>query len=197
MASKKTPQKQSKSAFIRSQPATLSAAEVVKKAKAAGIKFNPQLVYNVRGGSKAMKGTVKKTTTAKPVAAPASKTSTKVSKSDFVRARAHLSPKEIVEDAKGEGIKFDVKYVYNVRTYDKTGAKKKPAKAPATRPSAPTVKPTPKRATPRNGAPVPRPITTASSAEDLLRAVASEVGLGRAIELLQGERARVHSILRG
>jgi hypothetical protein len=44
---------------------------------------------------------------------------------------------------------------------------------------------------------VPRPITTTSSAEDLLKAVGAEIGLGRAIELLLGERARVHSILRG
>jgi hypothetical protein len=37
---------------------------------------------------------------------------------------------------------------------------------------------------------------SASSAENLLRAVAAEIGLGRAIELLHGERARTHSLLR-
>ncbi len=47
---KKTPL--SKSDFIRSQPTSVSAAEVVKKGKAQGIKFSPQLVYNVRRGSK-------------------------------------------------------------------------------------------------------------------------------------------------
>jgi hypothetical protein len=35
------------------------------------------------------------------------------------------------------------------------------------------------------------------SAETLLRAVAADVGLGRAIELLLGERARVRAFLRG
>jgi hypothetical protein len=189
----------SKSDFIRKQSLSLSAAQVVAKGKAVGIKFSNQLVYNVRGGSKAMKGTVKKTSTAKPVAATSKAAPAKVSKADFVRARKHLSPKEIVEDAKAAGIKFDVSYVYRVRGYDKTAGKKRATKAtaPTSKSSAPTVKPTTRRATPRKAAPVPRPTTTTSSAETLLTAVAAEIGLGRAIELLQGERARVHSILRG
>jgi hypothetical protein len=125
MAPKKTSKKQSKSDFIRSQPATLSAAEVVAKAKTAGITFSPQLVYNVRNGSKAQKGTAKRTAKAKPTT-------------------------------------------------------------------------TSKRATaPRQAPPVPRPITSTRSAADLLKAVAAEIGLGRAIEQLQGERARVRAILRG
>src|SRR5271154_6143886 len=107
MAAKKTP---SKSDFIRSQPTSVSAAEVVKKGKAQGIKFSPQLVYNVRRGSKATKGQAKKVATATTNAAP---------------------------------------------------------KSPATK------------------------------AEDLLRAVAAEIGLGRAVELLEADRARVHAVLRG
>jgi hypothetical protein len=103
-----------------------------------------------------------------------------VSKADFVRARAHLSPKEIVEDAKAQGIKFEAGYVYNVRGADQAAAKRKPAKAtaPATKPSA-TVKPTTKSAILTKAVPVPRPITNGSSAEDFLRAVAAEIGLGR------------------
>jgi hypothetical protein len=96
--------KQSKSAFIRKQPATLSAAEVVAKAKAAGIKFTTQLVYKVRGGSKAKKAVAKKTTTAKSVAVVTSKSPVTESKADFVRAHANLSPKEIVAKAKSEGV---------------------------------------------------------------------------------------------
>ncbi len=49
---KKTPKKQSKSDFVRVQPATLSAADVLAKAKAAGLKITPQLVYKVRSVSK-------------------------------------------------------------------------------------------------------------------------------------------------
>jgi hypothetical protein len=187
MAAKKTSKKQSKSAFIRSQPDKLSAAEVVAKGRAQGIKFSPQLVYNVRGGgSKAKKASAKKTSTARPVAGSGSKSSTKVNKADFVRARSHLSPKEIVEDARAAGITLDVSYVYNVRGSEKSKGRTKVTKQAARRAT-----------TPRTAPPVPRPITSTRSAEDLLKAVAAEVGLGRAIELLQGERARVHSILRG
>jgi hypothetical protein len=74
-AKKTSSKKPSKSSFIRTQPAALSAAEVVEKGNAAGIKFTTQLVYNVRGGSKkkptkapasAKKGTAKKTPKAAP-----------------------------------------------------------------------------------------------------------------------------------
>jgi hypothetical protein len=199
MPPKKTPTKntQSKSDFIRSQPAAVSAADVVAKGKAAGIRFSTQLVYNVRAGSRGKQVAAKKTSTPKPVSV--AKAKSKVSKADFVRARSHLSPKEIVEDAKTDGLKLGVAYVYNVRGYDKTKGKKKSTKAaaaPTARPSPTTVKPTTRpRVTPTT--PVARPIANRSSAEDLLKAMAAEIGLGRAIELLQGERARVHSILRG
>ena len=182
MAAKKTSKKQSKSAFIRSQPATLSAVEVVAKGNVAGIKFSPQLVYNVPRGSKATKGTVKKTTAAKPSAEP-SKALPAESKADFVRSRSHLSPREIVEDAKTAGLQLNVKYVYNWRRAAKAATKnKRVAKRTA------TLRPTPAGRVLSPGS---------SSAETLLRAVAAEIGLGRAIELLQSERARVHSILRG
>jgi hypothetical protein len=38
---------------------------------------------------------------------------------------------------------------------------------------------------------------SASSVDDLLRAVAAELGLGRAVEILAGERARIRAVLRG
>jgi hypothetical protein len=195
MPAKKTPI--SKSNFIRHQPSTLSAAEVVAKAKAAGVTILPGLVYEVRRTAKLKKGTAKKTTTAKPTVT--SKAAPAKSKADFVRAHSGLAPKDVVAKAKAAGLKFDVRYVYRVRAYDKTGGKKKPTKAtaPAKRPSAPNVKPTTNRATPRMAPPVPRPITTALSAENLLKALGAELGLGRAIEILAGERARVQSILRG
>ncbi len=183
MASKKTSTAKTlnKSDFIRLQPATLSATQVVAKGKAAGIKFSTQLVYNVRGGSKAKKGAAKKTTTAQPSAAP-SKADPR-SKADFVRSRSHLSPREIVEDAKTAGLQLNVKYVYNWRRAA-NGTKKKNRVVTQT---------TTSKATLTGGVRSP----ASSSAETLLRAVAAEIGLGRAIELLQGERARVQSILRG
>jgi hypothetical protein len=181
MPAKKTPQKQSKSDFIR-QHTSLSTADVIAKAKGAGLKVSSSLVYMVRGRGGAKKGAAKKgPPTPKTVI---SRSAVTVSKADFVRARSHLSPKEVVEDAKGAGIKFDVTYVYNVRGADKAAAKKKRASRKTS-----TLAVT-------NGI-GPSITATATSAEDLLRAAAAEVGLGRAIELLQGERARVSAILRG
>ncbi len=165
----------SKSDFIRKQPVTLSAAEVIAKAKAAGIKFAPVLVYKVRGRAKS-KAKAKRASTPKPIAATPSKPQ---SKADFVRGLPASTPaKEVVKLAKAAGIKLGIFYVYGVRRVAKMAAKKK-------------------RSAARTGASVPRPITTASSAENLLKAVAAEIGLGPSIEILQGERARVRAVIGG
>jgi hypothetical protein len=117
-----------------------------------------------------------------------SKKASAPNKAAFVRAHANLSPKQIVAKAKTQGLRMAVSYVYNVRAYAKSRKK-----SPAKRTSAPV---TTHRA-PRKAPAIARPIATRTSAEDLLRAVAAEIGLGRAIEVLQGERARVHAVLRG
>ena len=117
---------------------------------------------------------------------------------------ATLTGTEVVERAKANGMKTSGANVYRVRGL--FGAKT--SKTKATQPAAPpTVAPnttsktpaksTKPRATPRKSVAVPRPIATASSAEDLLRALAAEIGLQRAAEILIGERARVLSILKG
>src|SRR5580700_7429528 len=110
-----------KSDFIRSQPTTLSAAEVVAKAKTAGVKILPGLVYEVRRKAKGpAKGKTKRTTTAKPVLAsttrPASSTKPPKSKAAFVRGLPASTPaKEVVKQAKGLGLSLSVNYVYNIR----------------------------------------------------------------------------------
>jgi hypothetical protein len=181
MATKNTSKKQSKSDFIRNQPASLSTADVIAVGKSAGLKVSSALVYMARGRAGTKKGTAKRTAKAKPTTT--SKSPAKVSKADFVRARSHLSPKEIVEDGKAAGIKVDVSHVYKVRGAAKSKGKKRgAAKA---------------RATPRTARPVPRLITTTSSAEDLLKALGAEIGLGRAMEILAGERARVRVVIGG
>jgi hypothetical protein len=93
-----------------------------------------------------------------------------------------LSPKEIVAKAKAAGIKFGVGYVYNVRGYDKTAGKR--------------------RATPKRSASMAIATNGGRSASiaqvktaDLLIAVAAELGLGRAMEILAGERARVRAVI--
>jgi hypothetical protein len=163
--SKKTPV--SKSDFIRSQPATLSAAEVVAKAKAEGIKLDRVLVYKVRirqkGGA-----------TAKKAAGPKKGVA---SKAAFVRGLPASTPaKEVVAKAKTLGLSLSVNYVYNIRGAAKTAAKNR-------------------RTTARAGVAVPRPISGSPAAESLLKALAAEIGLGRAIEVLSGEHAKVRALL--
>jgi hypothetical protein len=176
---KNTSKKPSKSDFVRSQPASMSATEVVAAAKAKGISLTSALVYNVRG-PKGRKGSAtetsaKKTSTASKKVTPAK---TPTNKADFVRARTHLSPKEIVEDAKTAGLKLAIGYVYSVRAGGKKG--KGAAKKAVSKPASTT------------GA-----RSSTSKLEDLLRAAGAELGLARAIEILQGERARVRAVIGG
>jgi hypothetical protein len=182
--STKTP---NKSDFIRSQPATLSAAEVVAKAKTAGVTILPGLVYEVRRKAKGpAKGEAKRTTAAKPAPVtatrPATSTKPPKSKAAFVRGLPASTPaKDVVKQAKVLGLSLSVNYVYNIRGAAKVVATKKRAAAKT---------------------PIGSAVANIGSwsvsqhAETLLRAVAAELGVGHAIELLHAERARVHSILR-
>ncbi len=214
----------SKSDFIRQQPSDLSAAEVVDKAKASGLTIDPGLVYNVRGRAKAKgkqpKGPAQPVTRApaKPLTKAPAKPLTKApaqpvtkapakpvtkapaqpargltkpsakqpapiqSKADFVRRFPNSTPKQIVQKAGAAGIPIGVGYVYNVRSSG--NAAKKSATAPK-----PTPKPSPTT--------VGRPSGTSDRAESLLRALAAEIGLGRATEILAGQRAIVRAVLGG
>jgi hypothetical protein len=158
----------SKSDFIRAQPATLSAAEVVAKAKTEGIKLDRVLVYKVRIRARAGASSAK----SKP--GPKKGGSSKAS---FVRSLPASTPaKEVVAKAKALGMTLSVNYVYNIRGAAKTASKNR-------------------RAAARTGASVPRPVVSASSAESLLKALAAELGLGRALEILSSERARVRTLI--
>lgn len=110
------------------------------------------------------------------------KTSKKTSKADFVRNVPPSTPvKDVIAKAKAAGLSVSKTYVYLVRGSARTKATKKP---PARRVTIA-----------RRGASVARPIATMSSAEDLLKAVAAEVGLGRAMVILAGERARLRAVI--
>jgi hypothetical protein len=190
--------------FILSLSTALPIKDVIARAKANGMKTTEQNVSRVRkmAGGKAAKGAKKALAKSKTPVKPTPATShaskpSKVSKSAapkkggankaaFVRARAHLSPKEIVEDAKADGLKLAVGYVYNVRGQDKTLAKKKRAVTATSKHASATSTPTASHAIPRSAG---------THAETLLRAVAAEVGIGHAIEILQGERARIRAII--
>jgi hypothetical protein len=182
LTANKTPKKPTlnKSDFIRQQPASLSAAEVVAKAKAVGIKFAPVLVYKVRGRAKSKPSAAKKASAIVTSAPMTSATKAPKSKSAFIRSLPQDMPaKEVVKQAKAAGIKLNVGYVYNVRAAAKMAGKKKRALA-----KSPTVS--------ANGG-----SRVSTSAENLLKAVASEIGLGPAIEILAGERARVAAVIGG
>jgi hypothetical protein len=101
-------------------------------------------------------------------------TANKVNKSAFVRGLPPNMPaKEVVEKAKAEGMKISVAYVYSIRTAAKAGARR------------------------TSGGVGDRSIKGFSGGrvEDLLRAVAAELGLSRAIGLLQAEQAKVRAFL--
>jgi hypothetical protein len=165
--------------FILALPPTLSAKEVLAKAKASGHKTSEGNIYRVRrlhGGKKA---------TAKSAAAPkatASGTGTKaLNKSDYVRGFSRsTAAKDVVAKAKAAGIKLDIQYVYKLRSRSKSKPKKVAVAKPA---SVNTAK------TKTNG--------FHSNAEDLLRAVAAELGLGHAVNILQTQRAQVRAVLGG
>jgi hypothetical protein len=120
---------------------------------------------------------------------PAKKSTTSkksvMSKAAFVRSLAAATPaKEVVTKAKERGMKLTESYVYNVRGAAKAARRKRTGSLR----SAVVARPAAAAAT--EGA------KTGLSTEDLLRAVGAELGLTRAIEVLQAERARVHAVLR-
>jgi hypothetical protein len=109
-----------------------------------------------------------------------------------------LSAKEVLSKAKASGHKTSEGNIYRVRRLH--GGSKATAKtASAEVRSRPTVS---KRVGVR--APAPAVVARAtthgshhSGAEDLLRAVAAELGLGNALEILQSQRAQVRAVLGG
>jgi len=92
-----------------------------------------------------------------------------------------MSAADVVAKAKAHKLKISRALVYMVR-----GSSRRRAK------------PTTRRATsPGNGAPLGRPASTSSSAEALLLALGAEIGLGKAVEILEGERAKVRAAIGG
>ena len=162
--------------FILALPKTLPAKEVLAKAKASGLKTSESNVHRVRRlHGRRSKARARAVT---PLSAAKVDHKAKVlKKSDFVRSLSASTPaKEVVAKARAAGVKLDLQYVYKIRS------RSKPARSAAAK---------------ANGAPRPSARLTESSAETLLRALGAEIGLGRAVEILQGERARVSSITRG
>ncbi|MBI4954785.1 MAG: hypothetical protein HY908_22375 [Myxococcales bacterium] len=95
-------------------------------------------------------------------------------KSDFILEHPDVPAKEIVAKAKGLGIALTEKYVYTIRSVARARKQRDEDRARA-------------GVGPQSGA--------SSPVGGLLLAVAAEIGLGRAIELLEAERKRVAAML--
>jgi hypothetical protein len=123
----------------------------------------------------------KKTSTSTIRSGPAS-----MSKATFIHSLLPSIPvNEVVARARAQGLDITQGYVRWVRWQSRSAAKKRAPKAPAspTKPSAPS-------------APVAAKVHgTPSKAESLLKALGAELGWGRALEILAGERARVKAVI--
>lgn len=104
----------------------------------------------------------------------------KLTKTAFVKAQpASLTAKEVIAKGKSAGVELTEKAVYAIRYEAKRAAKKKSQ-------SKGSSKLTHVRSSKR-----------ASGVEDLLRAAASEIGLSRAISILQDQQRSLRSVLGG
>jgi hypothetical protein len=109
--------------------------------------------------------------------------------SKFILSLPHtMSAKDVLAAVKKKGLKTTEGNIYRVR---RLGKKKpgRPAAAPVS--AAPVSVSAPAK---RRGRP-PKASAAPSRAEGLLRAVAAELGLARAIDVLQRERARVRGFI--
>jgi hypothetical protein len=103
------------------------------------------------------------------------KTQTKAS---FVRSLPSNTPaKEVVSKAKTAGLSFDERYVYKVRAMAKAGKHKPLGRRP--------------------GRPAKLAVAAPAAAETLLRAVAAELGIGRALAILEDQHRQVRRVLGG
>jgi hypothetical protein len=157
--------------FIMSLPETMSAAEVIARAEAEGMTTSRSNVSRVRSTFRA---------------------TPRSSKADFVRGYPNLSANEVVEKAAAAGVTFDMEYVYTVRGYDRRRGKTTRETPTAGAPAMPVVSGDAKSRRIPTGTSRP----TAASDEDVLKAIVTVIGLGRALEILAAEKVRVDSVLR-
>jgi hypothetical protein len=164
-AAKKSP---NKSAFIRSLPADMPAADVVAKAKAANLKLTPAFVYAIRSKSR----TKGKGRGAKRGPKPAGG---KQSASDFVRAQpASMKAGDVVSAGAKQGIKFSTNLVYAVRAA--AG----------------------KRGGGRGGARRGRGVAAGGGGgEATFRQLALDLGIGRARQLIDSLESRLRELISG
>jgi hypothetical protein len=201
------PSAPSKSDFIRQHP-DLSTADLIAAGKAEGLNFTSSLVYVVRDKMAGKGAPAAKKPAARRKAPSPSKPVPQMSKSDFIRQQPVTMPvAEVIAAGAKAGLAVGANLVYLVRgrmggkaTPRKAASRlprpsrsKTPASAPVvTRAAIPTTASEPEVTTTTAPTPV---VSSASSLEGLLKAIAAELGLGRAVDVLEGERARVRAVI--
>ena len=170
-SAKKSP---NKSAFIRSLPADLPAAEVVAKAKAANLKLTPAFVYAIRSKSR-NRGRPPGAKGGKRGPKPANG---KQSASEFVRSQpASMKASEVVAAGAKQGIKFSTNLVYAVRSSGKrSGGARGGRRGPGRRAAAGAV---------------------GGGSESTFRQLALDLGIARARQVLDGLEARLRDLISG
>jgi len=97
-----------------------------------------------------------------------------------------LLVKEVIAKARAKGLKATESNIYRVRrTFPGPGAKTSSSSTSSSLTAS----------APRRGRPPSAGGGGSARAEDLLRSVAAEIGLGRALEMLTAERARVKALI--
>jgi hypothetical protein len=112
--------------------------------------------------------------------------------SKFILSLPHtMSAKDVLAAAKKKGLKTTEGNIYRVRRL----GKRKPGRPAVAAPASALVSSSVSISAPKRRGRPPKASAAPSRAEDLLRAVAAELGLARSIEVLQGERARVQRFM--
>lgn len=130
MSEKKTKSAKSstkgKAAFVRSLPTTIPAAEVVQRAKSAGLELTPDRVHKIRSAEKTRlaKHDLKQEGSAVAASAQSASHAAHGGKSAFVRGLPTDMPtKDVLSLAKKQGLKLSAGQVYNIRSAAKAAAK--------------------------------------------------------------------------
>lgn len=194
--------KQSKTSFVLSLPSEMPAKDVVAKAKEAGISLTEKAVYKTRYLARnkapraAKKAPVKAAVKAPSKPAEAPKKAGKRGPGDgsgsaFIRQQAlSLKAGEVVAAAAKKGITITAGLVYSVRaSMKKSGAKA--TKAPSTTPSGK------RRGRPPAAAKAASQVVAVGGGdkEKQLISLALDLGLGRSVELIEGIRAKIGSLI--
>jgi len=192
--------KQTKTSFVLSFPPDVPAKEVVAKGAEQGISLTEKGVYKTRflarsklkkAGQKAVKKTPPKAASKK---APKAQTKGKRGPGDgsgsaFVRAQpTSMKAGEVVAAAAAKGISITPGLVYSVRAAaKKAGAKatKSPASSTGKRRGRP----------PAAAAKAASQVVVGGDREKQLIQLALDLGLSRSVELIEGIRAKINSLV--